>query len=127
MDRSKVEKVINADYRKPEGRNLINKTLMKFKPFKNISSKDENNRVRLSDIERLIIKIHKQYAVKLQWIMPTYTENEKYPLYSASIKNDVNGEWIGSVHGICLYEVMAKVVIVMYAAIKSGKVSRREE
>ena len=46
-------------------------------------------------------------------------------IYSIGVKTTTEHEWLGTVYGMCLYEVFAKLAIKMYSEVKSGKIPVR--
>ena len=46
-------------------------------------------------------------------------------IYSIGVKTVTKHEWLGTVYGMCLYEVFAKLAIKMYSEVKSGKIPER--
>jgi len=45
-----------------------------------------------------------------------------FGIYSIGVKTTTDHKWLGTVYGMCLYEVFAKLAIKMYSEVKSGNV-----
>ena len=41
-------------------------------------------------------------------------------VYSSGVKTTTDHKWLGTVYGMCLYEVFAKLAIKMYAEVRNG-------
>ena len=46
-------------------------------------------------------------------------------IYSIGVKTTTDNKWLGTVYGMCLYEVFAKLAIKMYSEIKAGNIEVR--
>ena len=117
----KTEKILNLDYRKEESQEIIQKVLRKIKPLSKYS--DESN-VPIEAIEKLIRVLVQKYEITPQWMRMSYFE-PILGIYSIDVKTTTNHEWLGTVYGMCLYEVFAKLAIKMYSEVKSGKIPVR--
>ena len=120
----KTEQILKLDYRKEESQEIIQKVLRKIKPLSKYS--DESN-VPIEAIEKLIRVLVQKYEITPQWMTMSYFEPTIgiYGIYSISVKTTTDHKWLGSVHGMCLYEVFAKLAIKMYSEVKSGKIPAR--
>lgn len=116
----KTEQILNLDYRKEESQKIIQKVLKKIKPL----SKYSDEFVPLEAIEKLIRVLCQKYEITPQWMTMSYFEST-LSIYSIGVKTTTKHEWLGTVYGICLYEVFAKLAIKMYSEIKSGKIPVR--
>ena len=116
----KTEQIMNLDYRKEENQKIIQKVLRQVKPLSKFS--DESN-VPIEAIEKLIHVLVQKYEITPQWMMMSYFE-PTLSIYSISVKTTEN-EWLGTVYGMCLYEVFAKLAIKIYSEVKSGKIPIR--
>jgi len=114
----KTEQILNLDYRKEENREIIQKVLRKIKPLSKYS--DEIN-VPIEAIEKLVRVMVQKYEITPQWMSMSYFE-PVLGIYSISVKTTTDHKWLGTVYGMCLYEVFAKLAIKMYADIKSGNI-----
>lgn len=117
----KTEQILNLDYRKEESQEIIQKVLRKIKPLSRYS--DETN-IPIEAIEKLVHVLVKKYEIMPQWMSMSYFESI-LSIYSISIKTTTDDKWLGTVYGMCLYEVFAKLAIKMYSEIKSGNVPVR--
>lgn len=114
----KTEQILNLDYRKEENREIIQKVLRKIKPLSKYS--DETD-IPIEAIEKLVRVMVQKYEITPQWMNMSYFE-PILGIYSIGIKTTTDHSWLGTVYGMCLYEVFAKLAIKMYADIKSGNI-----
>lgn len=110
----KTEQILNLDYRKEENREIIQRVLRKIKPLSKYS--DETD-IPIEAIEKLIRVLTQKYEIMPQWMNMSYFE-PILGIYSISVKTTINHEWLGTVYGMCLYEVFAKLAIKMYSDVK---------
>lgn len=113
----KTEQILNLDYRKEESQEIIQKVLTKIKPL----SKYSDEFVPLEAIEKLIRVLCQKYEITPQWMTMSYHE-PILGLYSIGVKTTTDHKWLGTVYGMCLYEVFAKLAIKMYSEVKSGNI-----
>lgn len=118
----KTDQILNLDYRKEESKKIIQKVLRKIKPLSRYS--DERD-VPIEAIEKLIRVICQKYEIMPQWMSMSYHERTLC-IYSIGIKTTTDHKWLGTVHGMCLYEIFAKLAIKMYSEVRSGKIQIRE-
>lgn len=114
----KTEQILNLDYRKEENREIIQKVLRKIKPLSKYS--DEIN-VPIEAIEKLVRVMVQKYEITPQWMSMSYFE-PVLGIYSIGVKTTTDHKWLGTVYGMCLYEVFAKLAIKMYADIRLGNI-----
>ena len=119
----KTNDLLNLDCREEKSKRIIQKALKIIKPLAKYS---DEQIIPLEKIEKAINIMTNKYAMCIQWITPSKCE-EKYMLYSLSIKNDDDYSWVGTVYGVTIYEVFAKCAILMYATIKGKKVILRKD
>ena len=117
----KTEQILNLDYRKEESQKIIQKVLRKIKPLSKYSDKSD---VPIEAIEKLIRVLVQKYEITPQWMTMSYFE-PALGIYSIGVKTTTENEWLGTVYGMCLYEVFAKLAIKMYSEVKSGKIPTR--
>ena len=117
----KTEQILNLDYRKEESQEIIQKVLRKIKPLSKYS--DESN-IPIEAIEKLIRVLVQKYEITPQWMSMSYFDNS-FGIYSIGIKTTTDHKWLGTVYGMCLYEMFAKLAIKMYSEVKSGKIPIR--
>lgn len=114
----KTEEILNLDYRKEENQEIIQKVLRKIKPLSKYS--DESN-VPIEAIEKLVRVLVQKYEITPQWMSMSYFE-PILGIYSIGVKTTTDHKWLGTVYGMCLYEVFAKLAIKMYSEVKSGNI-----
>lgn len=114
----KTEEILNLDYRKEENQEIIQKVLRKIKPLSKYS--DESN-IPIEVIEKLVRVLVQKYEITPQWMSMSYFE-PILGIYSIGVKTTTDHKWLGTVYGMCLYEVFAKLAIKMYSEVKSGNI-----
>lgn len=114
-----TEQILALDMRVDGNREKLQKVLSKIKPFA------KYEKVPLEMIEKLIGKMCRKYNVRVQYMF--ITRNDDCDYYTLSVKRDDTHEWIGSVYGITLYEVFAKLAVMLYALVKKGEIPERVE
>lgn len=114
----KTEEILNLDYRKEENQEIIQKVLRKIKPLSKYSDEID---VPIEAIEKLVRVLVQKYEITPQWMTMSYFE-PILGLYSIGVKTTTDHKWLGTVYGMCLYEVFAKLAIKMYSEIKSGNI-----
>lgn len=114
----KTEQILNLDYRKKENQEIIQKVLRKIKP---LSKYSEESNIPIKAIEKLVHVIVKKYEIIPQWIAMSYHE-PTFCIYSIGVKTTTDYKCLGTVYGMCLYEVFAKLAIKMYSEVKSGRI-----
>lgn len=117
----KTEQILNLDYRKEESQEIIQKVLRKIKPLSKYSG--ESN-IPIEAIEKLVRVLVQKYEITPQWMSMSYFE-PILGIYSIGVKTTTDHKWLGTVYGICLYEVFAKLAIKMYSEVKSGNIPVR--
>lgn len=117
----KTEQILNLDCRKEESQEIIQKVLRKIKPLSKYS--DESN-IPIEAIEKLVRVLVQKYEITPQWMSMSYFE-PILGIYSIGVKTTTDHKWLGTVYGMCLYEVFAKLAIKMYSEVKSGNIPAR--
>ena len=117
----KTEQILNLDYRKEENKEIIQKVLKKIKPLSKYSDEID---VPIEAIEKLVRVLVQKYEITPQWMTMSYFE-PILGLYSIGVKTTTDHKWLGTVYGMCLYEVFAKLAIKMYSEVKSGNIPVR--
>lgn len=107
-----LKEVIDGDFRNKEFEKLTQEWLLKIEPLRKRTPKGE--KVKLEDIEQLIFKMVKKYKISMQWISNTIIDGE-LPWYSVSIKDGQTHEWLKTVYGLTIYELLSKVALFMFA------------
>lgn len=116
-----TENILNLDYRKEETKEIIQKVLRKIKPLSKYSDECD---IPLEAIEKLIRVLFQKYEITPQWMTMSLHESA-VNVYSIGVKTTTEHKWLGTVYGMCLYEVFAKLAIKMYSEIKQGNVKSR--
>lgn len=114
-----TEEILNLDYRKDESKDKIQKVLRKIKPLSKYSEEDD---IPLIVLEKLILLYQKKYNIRFSYIM---MNTESIMIYTASLRTE-KGEWIGNVYGAYIYELFAKVCVLMFAKAKKGEIERKD-
>lgn len=118
----KTEELLDLDYRKEESKNLINEAL---KNIKVINKHSRADKVELEVIEKFVGIVCRKYNVMAMYLTPSYLDNNKENLYTLSFREKYGDKkWLGNVYGMCLYEVMAKAAIKLYAMVKENSVQK---
>lgn len=108
----KLKEVINGDFRHQDFEEEAQNWLLKIAALRKRTP--EGEKVKLEDIEQLIVRITKKYRIQMQWISLTLIDNE-IPWYSVSIKDGQTHEWLKTVYGLTIYELLTKVALFMFA------------
>lgn len=108
----KLKEVIDGDFRHEGTEEDAQVWLLKIPPL--IKRTHEGEKVKLEDIEQLIIKLSKKYKIQMQWISLTFIDGE-IPWYSVSVKDGQTHEWLKTVYGLTIYELFIKVALFMFA------------
>ncbi len=117
----KTEEILNLDFRKEESQEVIQKALRKIKPLSKFSDEEQ---IPLEAIEKLCHVLTNKYEITPQWMTISYHQ-PILGVYSIGVKTTTDHKWIGTVYGMCLYEVFAKLGIKMYSEIKSGNIPKK--
>ena len=125
----KTEDILNLDCTKGNNLEQINKFLWKVKPVARILEKNHYTKTEQAPLELLEQALHGimlRYGYRIQGIN-TYYETEEgkeieFVFYTASLlKIRDTREWIGNVYGKTLWEMVAKIIIKVYADLKKEK------
>lgn len=120
----KLEDIVCLDFRKEENKRIIQKALRKIKPFEGIDLDEE---VPIEKLEKFVFFVCKKYSVRVQYMFfPSFSKYSDVMTYTLSVKRDDNHDWICSVKAVTIYEVFAKVCLVLYYMAKKKKVPERE-
>lgn len=118
----KTEQILNIDCRKEEGKKKINKYLMKIPEVKQrVLCSDKNVSLYVLDDVFKFFCINFNYGT--QGIKP-YIENGKFVFYSSCVmkryvnENCFGNKWINTVYGLDMWEVFAKMIILIYSDMK---------
>jgi hypothetical protein len=119
---AKIEHILNLDYSDQQGRQAIDKTLRKIKPFKKYPM---DVQIPLKKLEKLVYMLVNKYEITPQWINLAYDDSIKC-LYSVSVKTTYNHVWLGRVYAMSIYELFVKLCIKLWAEIKSKNIPVRQ-
>ena len=108
----KLNEVIEGDFRYGEFEEETQRWLLKIEPLRKRTP--EGEKVKLEDLEQLIIKLEKKYGHTMQYIMLTIIDGE-IPWYTVSIRNGQTKEWVKSIYGMTIYELYCKVALFLFA------------
>lgn len=108
----KLKEVIDGDFRYDEFESETQKWLLKIDALRKRTP--EGQKVKLEDIEQLIIRLQNKYGHKMQWISLTMLEGER-PWYSVCIIDAHTKNWVKSLYGMTIYELYAKVALFLFA------------
>lgn len=117
-----LDKIMNLDYRKQENKEKINNILTKFKFLQGYKGK----KVPQIEVENFIGMMCRKYQIGVQWVTMSFLPDE-VNMFSASIICSDTHEWLGTVYGYCMLELLNKTAIKMFFDIKEKKIPRREE
>lgn len=118
-----VEKVALINMLNKENEERLQKLLKEIKPLQKYADYDK---IPFEKIEKTVKMMCIKYCFSLQYLMFEKKENGDYNYYM-SVKRDDTHQWIDSVHGITIYEVFAKMAIIMWRYAKEGLIAKRGE
>ena len=108
MKEKRLKEVLESDFRTEEGKQKVQELLHKIKPL----SKCEGD-VPLEKLEKLIGLLSRKYNVGVNNIeLHTIPHNEN--VYCARLCKYKPFVQIGKVYGYCVYELYAKIAIMLY-------------
>ncbi|MBO5743916.1 MAG: hypothetical protein J6R68_06510 [Clostridia bacterium] len=110
----KTKEILNLDFRIKENKEKIQKVLKQIKPL----SKCQERQVPIEMLEKLIFSIIKKYDLRASNMQMSFFSSDTC-LYTICVFTDSTGEMISLIHGMCLYEVYAKLAIFLYSQVKS--------
>lgn len=119
----KTESILDLDCTKKENIKQINRFLWKIKPLAKLLEKNnytKGEQIPLELMEQTLQGIMLRYKYQTQGI--NFYFEEKFVFYNVSVlKIRKTRDWIGNVYGKTLWEVIAKLIIKIYADIKKEK------
>ena len=116
----KLKEALYSDIRKEGVAEELHALLCKIPPLKKY---EDSKKIPIEVLEKLLRKFEEKYDVRLQYIMPTYQKETNSHYYSCSVKTDSTHDWIGTVHGITIYECFVKLVLMCYGYSRSKRES----
>lgn len=117
-----TNQVIQLDCTKQENQEIIQNVLRKIKP---LSKCPEGLDVPFGKIEKAIVVMSKKYSMRVRDFVPDVWSNNSNTIWRATVIDDTTLQTISLVYGLTLYEVFAKVAIVMYAQVRKGISTRK--
>lgn len=117
-----TKELLNLDYREEKNKQMIQKALLRIKPLSKFS--DENN-VPFYAIEKLIHMICSKYKVWIKDITLDSQSGDDFDISRCNIIDESNLDTIDVVFGICMYELFAKMAIVLWSELKKENLKRR--
>jgi len=121
----KTEQIMNLDYRKEENQKIIQKVLRQVKPLSKFSDEEQ---IPIEMLEKTASVLTNKYEITPQWIICGYRDPAPgcFGYYSACVKNTADHKLLGNASGHTIYEFFAKLVIKMYAEVRSGNITERD-
>lgn len=117
-----TNQVIQLDCREQENRETIQRVLRQIKPLSKCSEEFD---VPFEKVEKAIVVMSKKYNIRVRDFVPDVWSNKDNTIWRATIIDDTTLQTISLVYGLTLYEVFAKVAIVMYAQVRKGISTRQ--
>lgn len=117
-----TKELLNLDYREEKNKQTIQKALLRIKPLSKFS---DEVYVPFEAVEKLIHLIGSKYKVWVKDITLDSQSGDGYDVSRCSIINEDNLEPIQMVFGMCMYELFAKVAIVLWSEVKKENLKRR--
>lgn len=115
-----VKQIIDLDYRVDENANILQKALRQIQPL----SKYEFEEVPLWAIEKVLHSMSHKYDLWVSELVQDPWSNAKFDIWRGVIF--MGKSRLKPVFGASIYEVLAKMVILMYSKVKSGKAGVRK-
>lgn len=109
-----IEKALYIDYRKKENKEMLQRVLHAIPQFKTCTGD-----VPQELFEKMINIITGKYAITIQWISHVRGTDNVY--WSTSIKEDIFHEYRGTITAVCMYEMLAKTALFLFAMTKGYK------
>lgn len=118
-----LEKALNIDFRKESSRKAMQEVLMSFKPI--AKRAEPGSEVKLELIEKFVKQVCKRGGIKPQWVLIDVHSSEDRFTYTCSVVSEKDHKWLGTAYGFTLYEVMAKLAVLV--VIESRKLKESNE
>ena len=123
MRKYKIEDIIDIECKGYENRKMINEALMQIKPVSKLvkKNKETGEFISIDTLERAMHGLLSHYKYNTQGIN-SYYEDGEFVFYTASIlRIRETREWIGTVNGATLWEIVSKIIIKVYLDIVSTR------
>lgn len=116
-----TEQILMLKMDVPGNKEKLQKALRKIKKFEKY---DINTDIPLEKLEHFLWYVCTNYCVVTQWMHASFYGDRLR--YTWGAKRSDTHEWIEDVYGISIYEVVAKLVIMLYSRIKKGEIPKKE-
>ena len=107
-----IKQILNLDCREKIGQEKLQKALRLIKPLSRFSMDKD---VPMVKVEKVITVLSKKYNMHIREFTADVWANEDETIWRATLIDDNTLGIIGCAYGISVYEVFAKVAILMYA------------
>ena len=117
----KTEEILNIDCREEHGREKIESFLLKIKPLR--KRVKEEGEITLEVLESVLHGLSIRYGYAVMQIAPYYEEKKRFVFFKGEVmKREENTNiWKGTVYGITLWELTAKMIIKIYGCVMQEK------
>lgn len=128
--------ILSIDCRKEEGFYSLQKYVRKIPPLKKkyegLESSEKTswnmNGVPIDVLEKVLHQYCIRKGYQVMNIQPFYGKNhDEFVFYTSSAKRKKGNVWIGNVYGISLYEIVVKLIIMIYADTKNPKEENKDK
>lgn len=122
-----TDEILNLDCKDEENKKKLARIISKMKPVQRIFEKEGKQTIDIEFLERIVHGFCTRYGYYHQGITTYYEydynekgrrENKRFVFYTVSIITP-DKKWIGNAYGKTLWEVQAKMIIKIFAHIKS--------
>lgn len=118
-----TSEIMNLDFRKEESQEIIQRVLRKIKPLAKYS---EEETIPLEMLEKVVRVVCLKYSVCVHWISQDIHANEQETIWRAILINETDLKDVGTVYGISIYELFAKMAIKLHSLIRGDKLALRQ-
>lgn len=113
--------ILQLDCRSKENEQTIQRVLRLIKPL----SKCSEEHVPQASIEKALHVMSRKYQCCIREMVPDpFSNKDGGTVWRATVWNDETFEVYHTVHGITVYETLAKAAIAMYAVVRKGITTR---
>ena len=112
---------INLDYRDKKNKIKIQKLLRELPPLAKFPG---GKIIELIEVENAMEYMINKYEVCVQWISFNINPMDDHR-YTASVMCTKDLSYISSIYAVEMYELVAKLAILIYSEIKSGRIPKR--
>lgn len=118
----KTKDILELDYRRKENKQIIQKALINIKPLSKFS---DEKQIPQESLEKLLHMICSKYKVWVRYISQDPRASEDGDIWRCEIIDESNLHQMVLIYGICIYELIAKIVIFLWSENKKEKLKRR--